>query len=156
MWWYNVFVIMPSTTSIELPSDFPQRVRNAREVMGLTQANFAELVGVSYATVNRWENRQSRPNNLAWTRFLQLESSFDNPAPDKTTLADSPSSGHVLDFSADPDAVSALAEAHRLTYGHLFNSAFATETSLIDPLPHQRIAVYHRMLNQSPLRFPAS
>ena len=121
--------------------------------MGLTQAKFAELVGVSYATVNRWENRQSRPNNLAWTRFLQLESSVDGAAPDLTTPADSPLSSHVLDFSADPDAVSALAEAHRLTYGHLFNSAFATETSLIDPLPHQRIAVYRRMLNQSPLRF---
>ena len=121
--------------------------------MGLTQAKFAELVGVSYATVNRWENRQSRPNNLAWTRFLQLESSFDSVAPDMTAPADSPSSSHVIDFSADPDAVLALAEAHRLTYGHLFNSAFATETSLIDPLPHQRIAVYHRMINQSPLRF---
>ena len=60
---------------------------------------------------------------------------------------------HGLDFSADPDAVSAVAEAHRLAYGHLFNSAFATETSLIDPLPHQRIAVYQRMLDQSPLRF---
>ena len=120
--------------------------------MGLTQAEFAELVGVSYATVNRWENRQSRPNNLAWTRFLQLES-LGSAAPDSTTHADSPSSSHVLDFSADPEAVSALAEAHRLTYGHLFNSAFATETSLIDPLPHQRIAVYHRMLNESPLRF---
>ena len=121
--------------------------------MGLTQAKFAELVGVSYATVNRWENSQSHPNNLAWTRFLQLESSLDGAAPDLTTPADGPPSSHVLDFSAEPDAVSALAEAHRLTYGHLFNSAFATETSLIDPLPHQRIAVYHRMLNQSPLRF---
>ncbi len=121
--------------------------------MGLTQAQFAELVGVSYATVNRWENRQSRPNNLAWTRFLQLESSVDRAEPTPTTPADHPPSSHVLDFSADPDAVSALAEAHRLTYGHLFNSAFAIETSLIDPLPHQRIAVYHRMLNQSPLRF---
>ncbi len=58
-----------------------------------------------------------------------------------------------LNFAADPEAVAALVEAHRLTYGHLFNSAFATETSLIDPLPHQRIAVYQRMLDQSPLRF---
>ena len=144
---------MPSTTSTELPSDYPQRVRNAREVMGLTQAEFAALVGVSYATVNRWENRQSRPNSLAWTRFLELESSVDGAAPDLATPADSTPSSHVLDFSADSDAVSALAEAHRLTYGHLFNLAFATETSLIDPLPHQRIAVYHRMLDQSPLRF---
>ena len=145
---------MQSNTT-ELPSDYPQRVKNAREVRGLTQAKFAELVGVSYATVNRWENRQSRPNSLAWTRLLHLESSVDGGCadPDLTTSDGSSPSSHVLDFSADPDAVSAVAEAHRLTYGHLFNSAFATETSLIDPLPHQRIAVYHRMLNQSPLRF---
>ena len=58
-----------------------------------------------------------------------------------------------MDFSAHPEAVSAVAEAHRLAYGHLFNSAFAAETSLIDPLPHQRIAVYEQMLQQAPLRF---
>ena len=63
-------------------------------------------------------------------------------------LADLP-----MDFAANPDAVSAVAEAHRLAYGHLFNSAFAAETSLIDPLPHQRIAVYEQMLQQAPLRF---
>ena len=59
----------------------------------------------------------------------------------------------ILDFSANPDAVWTLAEAHRLSYGHLFNPAFASETSLIDPLPHQRLAVYEHMLRQSPLRF---
>ena len=58
-----------------------------------------------------------------------------------------------LDFSAAPEVVSALAEAHRLAYGHLFNPAFASETSFIDPLPHQRLAVYEHMLQQSPLRF---
>ena len=58
-----------------------------------------------------------------------------------------------MDFSADPEAVAAVAEAHRLAYGHLFNSAFAAETSLIDPLPHQRMAVYEQMLQQAPLRF---
>ena len=58
-----------------------------------------------------------------------------------------------MDFSANPDTVAAVAEAHRLAYGHLFNSAFAAETSLIDPLPHQRIAVYEQMLQQAPLRF---
>ena len=47
----------------------------------------------------------------------------------------------------NPDAVSAVAEAHRLAYGHLFNQAFATETSLIDPLPHpahRRISAHAR------------
>jgi SNF2 family DNA or RNA helicase len=40
-----------------------------------------------------------------------------------------------------------------LRYGHLFNPSFATEISLIDPLPHQRIAVYEHMLKQTRLRF---
>ncbi len=134
--------------------DFPRRIRDVREVRGLTQAKFAELVGVSYATVNRWENKQSRPNNLAWARILQLESSADDHGtPDLSTTDNASPAVHGSDFSADPDAVLAVAETHRLAYGHLFNSAFATETSLIDPLPHQRIAVYQRMLEQSPLRF---
>ena len=58
-----------------------------------------------------------------------------------------------LDFAGDPEAVSALAEAVRLSHGHQFNPAFATETARIAPLPHQRIAVYERMLPQHPLRF---
>ena len=58
-----------------------------------------------------------------------------------------------LDFSADPKVVSAIAEAHRLSHGHLLNPVFASETSRIDPLPHQRLAVYNHMLQQSPLRF---
>jgi superfamily II DNA or RNA helicase len=58
-----------------------------------------------------------------------------------------------IDFSADPEAVRLVAEAHRLSYGHLANPGFAAEVSLIDPLPHQRIAVYDHILNQRPLRF---
>lgn len=58
-----------------------------------------------------------------------------------------------IDFSSNPEAVRAVAEGVRLSFGHLFNPAFATETSLIDPLPHQRIAVYEHMLRESRLRF---
>ena len=58
-----------------------------------------------------------------------------------------------LDFAGNPDAVSAVAEAVRLAHGHEFNPTFASEISRIDPLPHQRIAVYERMLQQQPLRF---
>jgi superfamily II DNA or RNA helicase len=58
-----------------------------------------------------------------------------------------------LDFLADPETVQTFVEGERLGYGHLFNPVFATETSLIDPLPHQRIAVYEHMLPQSRLRF---
>ena len=145
---------MPSATSIYLPHDYARRVKRARGARDLTQTQFAELIGVSFATVNRWENGQSRPNNLSWRRILELEAQSkqwrdaDGMNPDDKT--DFPVS---MNFSAEPDAVWAVAEAHRLAYGHLFNPAFATETSLIDPLPHQRIAVYEHMLEQAPLRF---
>ena len=130
------------------------RIKNIRVGRGLTQAQFAELINVSYASINRWENGQSRPNNLAWQRVIEFEKQLEEGIEDMRAVPDegampSPS----MDFSADPNAVLAVAEAHRLAYGHLFNPAFATETSLIDPLPHQRIAVYEYMLRQSPLRF---
>ena len=41
----------------------------------------------------------------------------------------------ALDFAGNPDAVSAVAEAHRLAFGHQFNPTFASEISRIDPLP---------------------
>ena len=58
-----------------------------------------------------------------------------------------------IDFSADPRIVRTIVEGERLTYGHLSNPAFATEISRIDPLPHQRLAVYDHMLKQTRLRF---
>ncbi len=58
-----------------------------------------------------------------------------------------------IDFSSDPEIVRTVVEGERLTYGHLYNPAFAAEISLIDPLPHQRLAVYDHMLKQTRLRF---
>ena len=56
-------------------------------------------------------------------------------------------------FRADAVLVRLIAEAHRLQHAYLFNPIFATETSLIDPLPHQFIAVYEHLLKHVPLRF---
>ena len=56
-------------------------------------------------------------------------------------------------FRADANLVRLVAEAHRLQHAYLFNPLFATETSLIDPLPHQFIAVYEYLLKHVPLRF---
>ena len=56
-------------------------------------------------------------------------------------------------FRADANLVRLVAEAHRLQHAYLFNPIFATETSLIDPLPHQFIAVYEHLLKHHPLRF---
>ena len=56
-------------------------------------------------------------------------------------------------FRADANLVRLVAEAYRLRHAYLFNPIFATETSLIDPLPHQFIAVYDHLLKHFPLRF---
>jgi SNF2 family DNA or RNA helicase/DNA-binding XRE family transcriptional regulator len=132
-----------------LPLDYPERIKRLRGRKGLTQVQLAQLLGVSFATVNRWENRQSRPSQLAWAQIERLSSGGDEEpqrvAPEPTPL--------LLDFTSDPAAVRAIAEGERLSFGHLANPAFATEISQIDPLPHQRIAVYEQMLKQERLRF---
>ena len=58
-----------------------------------------------------------------------------------------------LDFQARPAVVQAIVDAELLAHGYMVNPTFATETSLIDPLPHQRVAVYEAMLPQAKLRF---
>ena len=120
----------------------------------MTQAQLAKLVGVSYASVNRWENGQSKPNTLAWRRILEIEAVVDSDIAvgDLHSVPEGQANPAGIDFSGDPSSVWSLAEAHRLAHGHLFNPAFASETSRIDPLPHQRLAVYEHMLYEFPLR----
>ena len=146
-------MLYASVTSTVLPEDYARRIKSLRGVRELTQGQLADLIGVSYATVNRWENEQSRPNQLAWRRIIELESEATHRIAEQPAAYEASEDPPSIDFAADPTAVAAVAEAHRLAYGHLFNPAFATETSLIDPLPHQRIAVYEHMLQQAPLRF---
>jgi len=119
--------------------------------LGLTQAQLADLLGVSLISVNRWENGQSRPTKLAW-RHAQIIEVTGKPVVPRDLEAP-PEVPSATDFQADPEVVRLVAEAERLGYGHLFNPAFATEAALIDPLPHQRIAVYEHMLPQPRLRF---
>src|SRR5215475_6078007 len=40
----------------------PEEIRRLRERLALTQELFARILGVSFATVNRWENGKSVPS----------------------------------------------------------------------------------------------
>ena len=40
-------------------------IKNIRDYLGLRQTEFAEKLGVTFATVNRWENGRAVPTNLA-------------------------------------------------------------------------------------------
>ncbi|BAZ18382.1 XRE family transcriptional regulator (plasmid) [Calothrix sp. NIES-4071] len=42
-----------------------QFIREVRLLTGLTQEQFAAAVGVTYPTVNRWENARAKPSPMA-------------------------------------------------------------------------------------------
>jgi len=130
-----------------IPSDYPFFVQRLRERLGLTQEQLATRLGVSFATVNRWENKQAKPSPLSWVQIQKL-------GGDEPTLEPAaPPAGLPMDFTSPAEVVRSLVEGERLSFGHMFNPVFATEISQIDPLPHQRLAVYDHMLKESPLRF---
>lgn len=47
-------------------------VASLRRRLGLTQERFAQRIGVTFPTVNRWENGHARPSPLAMTRLKEL------------------------------------------------------------------------------------
>ncbi|MBL8812702.1 MAG: DUF3883 domain-containing protein [Planctomycetaceae bacterium] len=132
-------------------SDFHLQIRQLRAALGMTQVELAEALGVSFPSVNRWENGKSRPSQLSWNRLIELSETLESD--DQTTSVTLGTAAPIMDFTARPEVVRTLVEGERLSFGHLSNPAFATEISSIDPLPHQRIAVYDHMLKQPRLRF---
>jgi transcriptional regulator with XRE-family HTH domain len=131
----------------------PEEIKSIRTRLGYSQQDLAALLGVSFATVNRWENGKAKPQK---DRIERLRSLLE----DKMALAESPSPTQKqlslvprLDFEGDADALKLVVDAYRLQNGHLFNKAYGLELSTVVPLPHQRIAVYEHMLPQNPMRF---
>ena len=59
---------MPTISQAEL-SDL---VRETRQHLELSQAKFAVRLGVSFQSVNRWENRRTRPLPIALKQIEHL------------------------------------------------------------------------------------
>ena len=131
------------------PRDYAEIVRAKRRARGWTQAELAERLGLTNVTISRWEGGKVEPLPIYWEKFLDVTSGESTLAAVKRKVA----APEVVDFMGDGLAVRAMVEGERLTFGHLANPAFATEVSKIDPLPHQRIAVYEHMLKQPRLRY---
>ena len=49
-----------------------KRIRELRDKLDLTQEQFAAKVGVTWSTVNRWENGRGKPSPLAMRRIEEL------------------------------------------------------------------------------------
>jgi len=45
--------------------DYPSLLKEVRRQLSISQEDLARELGVSYATVNRWENGQAKPSKLA-------------------------------------------------------------------------------------------
>ena len=60
--------------------DYQASIKKIREKLGLSQEDLARELHVSFATVNRWENGQSRPSRLA---KLQLEEFISKNLPEQ-------------------------------------------------------------------------
>jgi len=50
-------------------SNFATQVKTIRQHLKLSQAELAQALGVSFATVNRWENGKTAPSKLAQRQF---------------------------------------------------------------------------------------
>jgi superfamily II DNA or RNA helicase/DNA-binding XRE family transcriptional regulator len=139
-------------------------IRRLRLQLGMTQLQLGERIGVTLVTISRWETSQVRPNKLAMKALAALESSISR----QTHLPATPSVSEIReprlvygnsttillpDFRAESEVIRLFVEGERLRYGHLFSPSFGIETAMIDPVPHQIIAVYKNLLSQPRLRF---
>ena len=46
-------------------NNYPSLLKKVRKQLGFSQEDLARKLGVSYATINRWENGQVKPSKLA-------------------------------------------------------------------------------------------
>lgn len=51
---------------------FSEQVKAVRTALNLSQEELAHALGVSFATVNRWENGKTNPSKLAQRQFEQF------------------------------------------------------------------------------------
>ena len=63
-------------------TDIPMLIRELRERTGLTQEKFAAKLGVTFPTINRWENGRAKPSPLAMQKIEELLRSMGDNGTD--------------------------------------------------------------------------
>src|SRR2546422_791506 len=116
-----------------------EEIKKIRIGLGFSQVEFARALGVSFTTVNRWENGKAEPQSDRLARIQELAASKEAQTTFGYEIADAVPA--TLNFEGEPDAIKLVVDAHRLRNGHQFNKAFGLELSRVVPLPHQRVAV---------------
>ena len=52
--------------------DYQKAVKDLRDKLIMTQAEFAKMLGVSFTSINRWENAQNRPTTTVRKQIVEL------------------------------------------------------------------------------------
>ncbi|MFZ5451591.1 MAG: helix-turn-helix domain-containing protein [Thermodesulfobacteriota bacterium] len=69
------------TTAIYIPA----LIRDLRQRLGLTQKQFAHEVGVTFSTINQWENGRRRPQPFLLKRLLEMEAASGKRSDSRLT-----------------------------------------------------------------------
>src|ERR1017187_6307908 len=125
-----------------------EQIRTIRNQLAMSQQAFAAALGVSFATVNRWENGKAKPQK---DRIDRIKALLHGESAEVEVPLYLPVMPVRLDFEGDADAVKLVVDAHRLQNGHLFNKAFGLELSRVVPL---RIEGVKLLLEALLRRFP--
>jgi transcriptional regulator with XRE-family HTH domain len=112
----------------------PGQIRHLRKTLALTQQQFAELLGVSFVTLNRWENGQSKPSAMGQAKLQALAGRSGGHLAEagepsgRSSASDKRDATPRLDFLVDANALRVLVEGERLSYGHLLSAPAATSS----------------------------
>ena len=52
--------------------DYPKVIRRLRAKLNVSQQELAEMLGVAFSSVNRWENGHNEPTIIAQEKLKQL------------------------------------------------------------------------------------
>jgi putative transcriptional regulator len=63
---------METAAMLRNPERLHAQIKRVRKQLGLSQEELAHALGVSFATVNRWENGKTAPSKLAQRQFEQF------------------------------------------------------------------------------------
>jgi len=64
--------VLQGESLVNTQPDLALLVRKLRERLGLTQEKFAAKLGVTFPTINRWENGKAKPSPLALQQVKEL------------------------------------------------------------------------------------
>src|SRR4051812_40454608 len=101
----------------------PDEIREARKKLGLSQKAFARELGVSFATVNRWEGGHSdpQPDRLGRIKGLIAGKLYVTASLPDRAFVEGASTPPAIDFEGDAERLKLVVDAYRLRNGHTRN-----------------------------------